>query len=148
MLRRCRNPNATDFRRYGACGIAVCDEWQNSFAKFKEWSIENGYSDELSLDRIKSSLGYSPDNCRWATTTEQARNVRKQTRKLTSKYKGVCWSENRKKWILQVGMPGRSSYRGAFADEVEAAKEYDRIVKEEFGLFAVTNFNENGELNV
>lgn len=54
-------------------GIRYCTEWEN-FKNFKEWALNNGYADNLTLDRIDNSLGYSPKNCRWATFSEQNRN--------------------------------------------------------------------------
>lgn len=51
----------------------VSDEWKD-FSKFAEWALANGYSDNLSLDRIDNSKGYSPDNCRWATRIMQNQN--------------------------------------------------------------------------
>lgn len=77
MKRRCKvDPNYAD--------INVCKEWENSFDKFYKWAIENGYERNLTLDRIDNSLGYFPDNCRWATYKQQERN-RKNNRIVTIK---------------------------------------------------------------
>ena len=74
MLSRCHNPNNTAFNSYGGKGIAVCEEWRSDFNTFKEWALNNGYSDTLSIDRIDNSKGYSPDNCRWIPLREQQFN--------------------------------------------------------------------------
>ena len=54
-------------------GITFCKEW-DSFIDFMDWSLSHGYQDHLTLDRKNNSLGYSPDNCRWATMAEQQNN--------------------------------------------------------------------------
>lgn len=79
---RCCNPNDKYYSRYGGAGISVCEAWRESFENFYAWSIANGYSDELSIDRIDNSKGYSPDNCRWATPQQQTEN-RQCTQKIT-----------------------------------------------------------------
>lgn len=76
MKQRCNNPNTKCYHNYGGKGIKVCDEWESSFESFYEWSIANGYEDDLSIDRINNDKGYSPDNCRWATVIVQANNKR------------------------------------------------------------------------
>lgn len=74
MKKRCYNHNEPCYFRYGGKGITVCDEWKYDFMSFYNWSMENGYSDELTIDRIDNSKGYAPDNCRWITHAEQQRN--------------------------------------------------------------------------
>lgn len=74
MKNRCSNENTSSYYRYGARGITVCDEWLNNFQSFYDWAMENGYRDDLTIDRIDNDNGYSPDNCRWITMHEQNRN--------------------------------------------------------------------------
>lgn len=82
MIYRCTNPNNNRYAFYGGRGIKICDEWLNDFKVFYEWAIDNGYADDLSIDRINVDGNYEPSNCRWATAKEQARNT-SRTRYLT-----------------------------------------------------------------
>lgn len=82
MKERCLNPMSLNYQNYGGRGITICDEWQKSFESFEKWAMENGFDPNLpfhkcSLDRIDNSKGYCPENCRWVTYSEQARNRRK-----------------------------------------------------------------------
>lgn len=75
MKQRCYNSNYYEFHLWGGRGIIVCEEWRNDFQAFYDWAMNNGYSDDLSLDRIDSTGNYEPSNCRWASAKEQARNT-------------------------------------------------------------------------
>lgn len=94
MKQRCMNPKAAKYHLYGGRGITVCDEWME-YEHFHRWAMANGYRDGLTLDRIDSNGPYSPENCRWVTYSEQARNSR-QNHLIT--YRGVTrplieWAE-------------------------------------------------------
>lgn len=73
---RCFDPNDSNYSNYGGRGITMCDEWRSDFLSFYRWANANGYSDDLSIDRIDNNLGYCPDNCRWADSVVQQNNKR------------------------------------------------------------------------
>lgn len=74
MRRRCSYVKAINYSRYGGRGITVCKEWEESFDSFKNWALSNGYSDNLSIDRINNNGIYEPNNCRWSIATVQGNN--------------------------------------------------------------------------
>ena len=76
MKSRCYNCNVSSYKNYGARGIRICDEWLNDFINFYEWSVNNGYNDKLTLDRIDVNGNYEPSNCRWSTNKAQCNNTR------------------------------------------------------------------------
>lgn len=76
MRHRCTMKSDTNYYKYGARGIQVCSEWEN-WDNFYNWSMNNGYADGLSIDRIDSSGNYCPENCRWTDKITQANNTRR-----------------------------------------------------------------------
>lgn len=98
MKTRCANPKNSHYRHYGGRGITVCKEWQ-SFEPFYEWAMANGYSDDLTIDRINNDGNYEPNNCRWATTKQQMNNY-SRNRLIT--YDGV--TKTMSEWSNHVGL--------------------------------------------
>lgn len=75
MKQRCHNPECDHYADYGGRGITVCDRWRESFLAFWE-DMGDPPTDSHEVDRIDNDRGYGPDNCRWATRSEQMRNTR------------------------------------------------------------------------
>lgn len=105
---RCYSPNCKDYKDYGARGITVCEEWlekqrvgegSKGWYSFRDWALANGYSDELSIDRIDVNKGYSPSNCRWVSPKVQANNKRSNC---YITYKGK--TQSLMKWCEELGL--------------------------------------------
>lgn len=105
MRGRCYSNKNKDYRYYGERKIKICDEWLNDFYSFYAWSIKNGYKQGLSIDRIDNDGDYSPNNCRWVTTKEQANNKR---RKLYVTFEGQTLSVA--EWSKKLGIPTITIY--------------------------------------
>lgn len=118
MIGRCYDPRFDNYKRYGAKGITVCKEWLNGFEDFLEWSLNNGYAENLQIDRIESIKPYSPDNCRWATLFVQAQN-KGMSKSNRSGYKGVCYDGNNK-YRVYITRDGKKLYVGYFTNLPDA----------------------------
>lgn len=99
MRARCSNPSNKSYHRYGGRGIRVCEEWEKDFVSFYNWAMDNGYQEELTLDREDNSGNYEPSNCKWATPREQANNTR---RNVYIEYNGE--THTMKEWSRIIGM--------------------------------------------
>lgn len=133
VISRCYHENDTAYKYYGAKGITVCDEWrdkENGFMSFYNWSMANGYSDELTIDRRENDKGYSPNNCRWITQMEQCRN-RGKYKNNSSGATGVDFIKSSGKWRasikvnyknIHIGM--RDTFEEALAARKQAEHDY------------------------
>lgn len=98
MIYRCRAFNSKIGKDYACRGIRVCDEWL-AFEPFRDWAIQNGYADDLSIDRIDNNGNYEPNNCRWVPIEEQQSN-RRSVKMLTYNGKTQCVSA----WANEYGI--------------------------------------------
>ncbi len=137
---RCYNQSQQFYHDYGARGIFVCDRWRYSFSNFIE-DMGSRPSPNHSLDRIDNDGNHCPDNCRWATRSEQQSN-RRCCRYAYSKtgFKGVYARPNRTAYRAEIESKGISYYLGTYQNPEDAACAYDAKARELFGKFAVFNF--------
>lgn len=113
MMQRCYDKSVEHYARYGEKGIKVCERWKNSFENFLQDMGERPKG--KTLDRIDSEKGYSPENCKWSTYTEQARNKKTgmfitafgKTKRLIewAEETGLNWSTIRKRIITLKWKP-------------------------------------------
>lgn len=87
MKCRCYYEKHPCYKNYGGRGIIVCEEWLHNSKKFGDWAMANGYSKELTLDRIDVDGNYEPSNCRWVTMKEQTQNKSKKNTVTVSEIK-------------------------------------------------------------
>ena len=126
MKARCYNKDNSEYKNYGARGIKICDEWLNNVKKFYDWALENGYKENLSIDRINNDGNYEPNNCRWANKSEQGANKRIVKRDI--KYKGVYSLKNSKRYMAQIKYNKKRVYLGMHNTEELAAKAYNDYI--------------------
>lgn len=134
MKARCFNPNSCNYQYYGGRGITVCEEWLD-FENFYNWAIANGYSKDLSLDRIDNDGDYTPDNCRWTTKSVQNMSMR---HKNTSGYVGICKHSLDGAWYGRVKVDSKCYYTGRSKNIHEAVRMRNQFI-EEHGLLNVKN---------
>ncbi|AIY72807.1 TPA: hypothetical protein ACLQU7_005228 [Bacillus tropicus] len=129
MVGRCNNHKDKSFKNYGGRGIQVTKEWLNDFMAFREWALQNGYKEGLSIDRIDVEKDYSPDNCRWVTRDVQNNNKRNN---ILISYKGK--EQSLKQWCQELNLNYSAIYtrikRGNYSP-IEALEKPMRNRKEE-----------------
>jgi hypothetical protein len=124
MMRRCNNPQDKDYPRYGGVGVLVCQEWHDYATFVADMGEPKGTQ---TLDRIDPYGNYSRQNCRWASVTQQNRNVRVR-RTSKSGYVGV--HQRAGKWYGEITVKKRKFYSKAHLTPEEAAaarKELERL---------------------
>lgn len=120
MKSRCTNDGIEAYKDYGGRGITICDEWKNDFQAFHDWAMANGYSDELSIDRISVNGNYEPSNCRWATRKEQANN-KNDNNKITLKGETHTLAE----WSVITGIK-----RATIKSRLDAGMDVEKALTE------------------
>ena len=130
IIGRCTNTKDIAYKNYGGRGITVCEEWLD-VRNFIIWAEETHPNIEgVSLDRIDNDKGYSPENCRWATKTEQNINQRMKKNN-TSGYVGVNYHDTGiAKWTASIGVNHKLVYIGSFLTKEEAVQARDNYILE------------------
>lgn len=98
MLQRCTNPQASNYKHYGAKGVVVCDRWRQSFEAFLA-DMGECPDTSMTLERFRNTVGYEPGNCCWATKAEQNAN-RSTVLRLTHNGKTM----NATQWATELGV--------------------------------------------
>src|SRR5260221_10841859 len=86
MKDRCYNKYSKNYHTYGGKGVSIFGEWFD-FINFKKWSLENGYKEGLSLDRINVDGNYCPENCRWVTRSQNSKNITQERDRTINRHK-------------------------------------------------------------
>lgn len=130
MVQRCSSSLKSKTKNYKDKGITLCTEWHN-FLSFKEWATANGYSDTLSLDRVDTYKGYSPENCRWASRITQSSNRRKM-RSNTSGFVGVSEIKTAPhlKYKAYICVKGVQINLGRYQTPEEASAFRDKYIRD------------------
>ena len=126
---RVSNYNNKRYKDYVGRGITICDEWENDFMSFYNWAMSNGYSDELSIDRIDNDGNYCPENCRWTTQTIQSRNRRIQKNNISG-YRGVSFIKSKNKYVTYICINKKNKSLGQFLTAVEGGVAYNNYIIE------------------
>lgn len=128
MKARCTYRKHKRYMDYGGRGITICDEWRNDFSSFYNWAMANGYSSDLTIDRIDNDGDYCPENCRWADKMTQARN-RRNVIMLSLNGETHSISE----WAEIIGIPYKTLYeryrRGWNTEDMLITKKYGKYIR-------------------
>jgi hypothetical protein len=128
MKERTRNPKNPKFKWYGGKGISVCQDWLD-YETFETWAKNNGYQDNLTIDRIDPDGNYCPENCRWITQVQQIGNIKRIPK---SGYSGVVERKHKTKTSYQAIIENSryKKYLGTYKTATEAAFARDLYLLE------------------
>lgn len=126
IVKRCTNPNCKDYKNYGARGIKICDEWRKRPDLFINYCLENGWNENLTIDRIDVNGNYEPNNLRFVDRHYQAVNQRLRIGN-TSGYKGISTRTKGKTWKSQITINRKLiclGYYDSKKDALDARNKY------------------------
>ena len=130
---RCRNETHEYYYNYGGRGIDICKEWEK-IEDFAEWAFANGYSDNLTIERIDVDLGYSPDNCVWIPVSEQKFNRRIPSNN-KSGYPGISFDKKYKKYVAKLVHEKNWIHIGTYNTFLEALSARRNLELETYGQY-------------
>ena len=144
MKARCNCPTEQRYYSYGGHGIKIFEEWNNDFMSFYNWAINNGYSDDLTIDRINVDGDYEPSNCRWVNMKVQQNNRRNNVyleyngeihtaaewSKITNIKADTITSRLRKGWTIERTLTQPVRLSDAQKAEYKRKRELKRIRQE------------------
>lgn len=142
MKDRVLNSKSKSFINYGGRGILICDEWKNDFVSFRDWSINNGYEDGLSIERIDVNGNYESNNCMWISKNNQSYNKTNTVLLpndilaiLQMKIDGKSFQEVRNKFknINYKSISNHYHKKDNVEKEMEKIKDYQRELNETIG---------------
>lgn len=136
MISRCYNHRNSSFMNYGGRGVEVCDSWLLSFEEFLR---DMGTRPEgTSIERLSVDGDYTPENCCWASASEQQRNKRLQ-RNNRSGTTGISFDSARNRWKVCITLPDNKRYYNRFLSKEEALKF---IVDKKKEILCAADFHE------
>lgn len=122
IIQRCTNPNHPRYSNYHNRGI--CEEWRNSFVVFEKWAMNNGYRENLKIERKDNSKGYFPGNCRWIDRRIQCSDQAI----IKSGYIGVAFEKWSNRWTAGIKIKGKRTTIGRYDSPFDAAIARNRYI--------------------
>lgn len=130
MIKRCdpNNSHIEEYKYWSKKGIRVCDRWLESFENFLE-DMGNPPDKSYSLDRIDNDGDYTPENCRWTTSSEQSINQRK--RPSITGYRNISMNKNKDKYIVAIRRQLKYTRKSRLISSIsEAIRIRDRWIED------------------
>lgn len=131
MKQRCKNPTNPAYKTYGGVGITFQSDWEQ-YLNFKAWAIHSGYKEGFELDRKDNLKGYSAENCRWASRSEQCFN--KRSGRTSSGRIGVSYDKSKSRWVAQLVKDGEKVFFKRFKTFGEACEAIEEAELKHYGI--------------
>lgn len=123
IVTRTENPKNWAYKYYGERNIKMCSAWRNDFQTFYDWSMANGYAENLTIDRIDNNKGYSPENCRWVTMKEQLQNKKRKNHMITYNNETLTMKQTAEKYCINYNTFQNRLRRGWSVEEAINGKK-------------------------